>query len=86
MMDQPRGPTAMARELEEMIATMPDKIAAAPDRKTAKELRRRLRLQRYLLRFYKTRAGYRPASNEDASARSPLARHCETGARSRAVK
>jgi hypothetical protein len=53
-----RGPTELARELEQAIAEMPEKIANAPDRKTAKELRHRLRLQRDLLRFCKTRAGY----------------------------
>ena len=52
------GPRAMAEELVASIADLDQRIAAAETKTEAKALRRRLKLNRDLLRFCKTRAGY----------------------------
>jgi hypothetical protein len=54
------GPWGMARRLEVVIAEVTEKQAACSDPGEARRLKQTLKMQRSLLRWCKTRAGYRP--------------------------
>jgi len=58
MGNEPRGPWHTARELEASIAELEASKAAAGSKDDRRSINQRLQLQRDLLKWCKTRAGY----------------------------